>query len=84
MWLKSLKIALIEQNITQLEYLASNLPSFDNEQDIHQAITLFNEAIIVLKNLRDETSVSMKQIKKNIDFLKSTEVQHFNRLDIKS
>jgi hypothetical protein len=84
MWLKSLKIALVEQNVEQLEYLATNLPVFETKQDIYQAITLFQEAIATLEGLRDKTSLSMRQIKKNIDFLRSTEVQKLNKLDIKS
>jgi len=84
MWLNHLKIAIVEKNTDRLNELMDEIPQLERKEDINQAIYLLKEATELVLTLQDETSASMKQMKKNIDFLKSTEHKTSNRLDIKS
>jgi len=84
MWLSNLKIAIVEKNTDKLNELMDEIPQLENKEDINQAIYLIKEATELVQSLQNETSASMKQMKKNIDFLKSTEHKISNRLDIKS
>ena len=84
MWLTSLKIAIVEKNTDKINKLLDELPQLEDKADIEQAIYLLREASELVHTLKDKTSASMKQMKKNIDFLKSTQVQTTNKLDIKS
>ena len=73
MWLKKFKIALIEKNTQEIEKLLDAPPQFENMEDVETAMYLLAEASKLLHKLKDETALTMKQLKKNIDFLKSTE-----------
>lgn len=84
MWLTSIKIAIIEKNTDKLNLLLEESPKFENKQDIEEAMYLLREASELVHTLKDETATSMKQIKKNLDFLKSTQNPAPNTLDIKS
>ena len=84
MWLTNLKIAIVEKNTDRLTELMDDIPQLEKKEDIEQAIYLTKEATALVQLLQDETSSSMKQMKKNIDFLKSTEHKTSNILDIKS
>ena len=83
MWLTKLKIAIIEKNTDTLNVLLNDIPEFGNADDIEQAIFLLKEATSLVSGLKDETSASMKQMKKNINFLKSTQAPKVSTLDIK-
>jgi len=83
MWLNKLKIAIIEKNVDLLSELADNIPELTDAKDIQEAIFLLREASELVHTLKDKTSNSMKQIKKNIDFLRSTEIPTSKKLDIK-
>jgi len=84
MWLANLKIAIIEKNTDKLSKLMEDIPQLEKKEEIDQAIYLLKEATELVQSLQNKTSASMKQMKKNIDFLKSTEHKTSNRLDIKS
>ncbi len=84
MWNTKLKIALAQKNESQIEQLLENTPKFDDVEDARIAMHLLREAMILIHTLKDETAESMKQTKKNIDFLNSTEPQKTAKLDIKS
>ena len=84
MWLTNLKIAIVEKNTDRLNELVEDIPQLEKKEDINQAIYLLKEATELVLSLQNETSTSMKQMKKNINFLKSTEHKTSNRLDIKS
>lgn len=83
MWLNSLKIAIIEKNTDKINELLENLPQLEDKEDIEQAIYLLREASELVHTLKDETATTMKLLKKNMNFLKSTETQKINKLDIK-
>jgi len=83
MWLKELKIAIIEKNTDKIGKLFDDIPELDKEEDIEQALYLTKEASSLISKLKDQSDFSMKKMKKNIDFLKSTQAPKRNKLDIK-
>ena len=83
MWLTKLKIAIVEKNIQTLEKLLEDIPTLETKDEAQEALYLLREASELVYSLKDKTALSMRQIKKNIDFLKSTEVKAPNKLDIK-
>jgi predicted sugar kinase len=84
MWLTKLKIALVEKDIDRLSELMENIPKLESVQEMTEALYLTKEAKELLHRLKDETSFSMKQIKQNLNFLKSTQEPKQSKLDIKS
>ncbi len=84
MWISNLKIAVIEKNADALNRLMDDVPNLKDEKEIEEAIYLLKEAIALINSLKDDTSVSMKLIKKNLDFLRSSDGLHHSNLDIKS
>jgi len=84
MWLTKIKIAIVEKNSDKLNLLLDEVPKFENKQDMEEAMYLLREAAELIYTLRDETKQSMKQMKKNINFLNSTQAPALNRLDLKS
>lgn len=83
MWLNKLKIAIIEKNIDNLDKLMDEIPQLESTQEIQEAIYLLKQATEIVSSLRNETAHSMKQIQKNLKFLRSTESAIPNKLDIK-
>ncbi len=83
MWLNNLKIAIIEKDTDKINKLLDNLPELEKAQEIEEAIYLLREASELLHTLKDETSRSMAQIKKNLQFLRSTDIPTSKKLDIK-
>ncbi len=84
MWVNKLQIAIIEKNTDNIDNLLDNMPKFRTKEEMISAQYLLREALELLYTLKDETALTMKQLKKSIDFLKSTEYHTSNRLDIRS
>ena len=84
MWTRKFQIAIIEKNTDELENLLSSMPEFDSVQEMESVMYLLREAAELVYTLKDETALAMSQIKKNINFLKSTQAPRTNKLDIKS
>ena len=84
MWLNQLKVAVVQKDIKLLESLLSAVPTFESEEEVQNAFYLLKEASAVVESLKDETATSMTQVKKNIDFLKSTHSMGKGTLDISS
>ena len=84
MWLDNLKIAIIEKNIKNLNGLMDDVPKLEDKKEIEEAVYLLMEASKMVNSLKDETSASMKQIKKNLNFLRSTDIPISRKIDIKS
>lgn len=85
MWLKELKIAIVEKDTNRLEKLIDDIPSLTDYDKIVEALFLLREATTLLTGLKDETFLAMQKMKKHIDFLKSTEAPPpFKRLNILS
>jgi hypothetical protein len=84
MWLTKFKIAIIEKNPDALNKLLDDIPQLQSPKEIEEAVYLLKEATALVNNLKDETKASMKQIKKNLDFLRSTDIPTSKKLDIRS
>lgn len=84
MWLNKLKIAIVEKNVEVLNLLLENMPTTLNLQEIEEAYYLLEEAKSFVTLLKDETAYSMQQIKKNLQFLRSTDIPTSRDLDVMS
>ena len=84
MWIEQLKIAIIQKDVELLSKLLDDIPSFKTKEEMEQAAYLLQEAVNVVLSLRDDVASSMLQIKKNLDFLKSTEHKQTAKFDVKS
>ena len=84
MWLTKLKIAIIEKNTNSLDELLDNIPQLKDAKEIEEAIYLLEEAKNLVSGLKDETSHSMQLIKKNLGFLRSTDIPTSRSLDMMS
>jgi len=84
MWLKELKIAVVQKNVEHIEKLLDDVPHLDNPQEIEEVLYLLEEAKNIVQGLKDETSFSMVQMKKNIDFLNSATADRTAKFDITS
>ncbi len=83
MWIKKLQIAIIEKDADVIDILINTTPEFENLKDIETAMYLLREAMELVYTLKHETALTMRQLKKNIDFLESTQTQAKNRLDLR-
>jgi len=84
MWLNQLKIAIVQKDMKLLNALLSDLPALDDAKEIESALYLLKEATTLMERLKKETSTSMVQIKKNIDFLNSATANKTSKFDITS
>ena len=84
MWLKKLKIALVQKDIKSLGVLLDDIPTLEDAKEIEEALYLLQEAQKIVQNLKDETASSMAQMKKNIDFLNATTANKTAQFDITS
>jgi len=83
MWLSKLKIAVIEKDVVKLKKLLDNVPKLQEDREVQEALYLLEEATLQMQKSKDEVLVSMRQIKKNVDFLRSTETGSLKNLDIR-
>jgi len=84
MWLKQLKIAVVQKDVELLSSLLEDVPTLEDAKEIETAIYLLKEATDMMQVLKEETKNSMVQMKKNIDFLNATAVNKTAKFDITS
>ncbi|DAB29065.1 MAG TPA: hypothetical protein CFH84_11680 [Sulfurimonas sp. UBA12504] len=84
MWFKALQIAIIERDAQKIMELVETPLNFANLEQAREAQYLLAEASALMHELKDETYKTMQQIKKNRDFLKSTQSKTPHKFDIKS
>ena len=65
MWITKLKIAIVEKNTDNINKLLNDIPELTDKSEIEEALYLLREASELLHTLQNETSLSMKKIKKN-------------------
>ena len=82
MWLKDLKIAVIQKDTKSLDKLLDDIPTLKDSKEIEEALYLLKEATKIVLTLKNETAISMQQMKKNIDFLQSTTTDKAPKFDI--
>jgi len=83
-WLDALKVAIVSQNVRQIDELMDTMPQFDSLEQMEEVYFLIEEAGKIVQDLKGKTLLQMNQIKKNIDFLESTAHSKTNSLDISS
>jgi len=83
-WVTDLKIAIAEKDVDRLSELMSDIPTIKEKEELEQAVYLLRSASELVYALKEEATVSMKQIKNSINFLKVTELKKPSKLDIKS
>jgi len=83
-WLNQLKVAVVQKDTELLSSLLDDIPTLENSEDIQTALYLLKEATTLTQQLKAETATSMKQIKKNIDFLNSAVADKTAKFDITS
>jgi len=84
MWHNKLKIAIVNKDTDAIDSLLDNMPEFSEVSKMQEAMYLLKEVSSLAKMLQDETTISMKQIKRNINFLKSTNLDTSSTLNITS
>lgn len=84
MWLKRLKIAIVEKDIQKIEELVENISELEDDKSREEALYLLKAASELIVTLKENTRTSMVQMKKNIDFLKSTEQNPTSNFDVTS
>ena len=77
-------MAVVQRDTELLSSLLDDIPTLEDAQDIETAIYLLQEATTIMQQLKDETAVSMKQIKKNIDYLNSSVADQKSQFDVTS
>lgn len=82
MWLNDLKVALVLQDTKKMEQLLDNIPTLDNLEDIKQAKLLIDQMLEVVTQKKEQTTLSMQKIRKNLDFLNATASHKKHKLDI--
>jgi len=84
MWLKQLKLAVVQRDVELLSSLLEDVPALADAKDIKTAIYLLKEAADIMQTLKEETKASMVQMKKNMDFLNATTANKTAKFDITS
>jgi len=83
-WIKEFQLALVLKDVEKLNTLMDSVPNFTKTKEIDTLLCLIQEARLLVSGLKDETKVSMVQMKKNIIFLNATNAPRASKLDIKS
>ena len=82
MWLNEFKAAIVTKDTKKIDALMESMPQFKELSEMEEAFYLFQQADQLLKDLKNETSMTMKKIKDNISFLDSTHTEDTPRLNI--
>lgn len=82
MWLNEFKAAIVTKDTKKIDDLMTSMPQFEDLSEMEEAFYLFQQADKLLKDLKNETSITMKKIKDNISFLESTHTEETSRLNI--
>ena len=83
-WLNRLKVAVVTKDVPLLDELLSSLPDELEDEERVQALYLLKEGAKMISALQENTLTTMVQIKKNLDFLNSSDgTKVRNTLDIK-
>jgi hypothetical protein len=83
-WLNKLKVAVVTKDVPLLDELLSSLPDELEDEERVQVLYLLKEGAKMISALQENTLTTMVQIKKNLDFLNSSDgTKVRNTLDIK-
>jgi len=70
-WLNKLKIAVIEENIENINALTKTVPNFDTLDKAQEALSLLQAAFLLVNKEKDKIAVSMDKIRKTKEYLKN-------------
>lgn len=63
LWINKFKLAVLNQHIKNIEILILSIPTSDNLSELKTASSLIKEALSLLENKKNETSLSLNKIK---------------------
>jgi len=84
LWIKELKLAIINDDLKTLDKLLSSIPEFDNLEDAKLAQNLIKEASLSLMEKRDKTRAIMQNLKNGKKFLENDRVKNIHQYFDKS
>ncbi|WP_331773988.1 hypothetical protein [Sulfurospirillum sp. 1612] len=70
-WLNKLKIAVIEENIENINALTTTIPNFDSLDKAQEALSLLQTAISLVKREQHKIALNMDKIRKTKEYLKN-------------
>lgn len=68
-WIDALKIAVINENTTQIDDLFAAYPGYENIEDVKEASALVDTALQILKAKRSETLELMRQLEVSRNYI---------------
>lgn len=83
MWLTKLKTALVLEDIEQLSSLLDKMPQFESIEQMEEASYLLMQTKTLLEKNKAETAQTLIQLKNNLNFLKSTQLEPPSSLNLK-
>lgn len=83
MWLTKLKTALVLEDIEQLSSLLDEMPQFENIEQMEEASYLLIQTKSLIEKNKTETAQALIQLKNNLNFLKSTQLEPPSSLNLK-
>ncbi len=83
-WKNKFKLAIIQKDTDALEHLLATIPEPKNISETKEFMFLIQEALVIFQELKNETAISMQNIKKRLSFLDSTQGIKTSKIDIKS
>ena len=84
MWLTKLQIAIIEKNPEAIDKLITQMPDFQEVEEMKAAASLIKEALKVVHQLKDETGETLLKLKQHRAFLNSATADKTAKPDITS
>ena len=70
-WMNSLKIAVIENDITTISKLIKNVPEMTDLNEAKESLALIKEAILLVEFEKEQTLAAMNKLKQTKAFLNS-------------
>ncbi len=74
-WIKSLQIAIAEENENQIDHLINHMPDFDSLEEMQDATYIIREAYQLLIKRKEETAQKLLKLQKQKEFLHSSRTQ---------
>ncbi len=71
-WLTRFKLALIQEDENRLLSLIENIPLFESENDMHQALVLIENASDLFEEKKSELNVEMQKVLKTKKYISSS------------
>lgn len=79
MWLQELKLALIHENVKELDRLTKSIPSLSSLEELNVAVSLMSQARELIMQKKSETLLVMQNIQKNKRFLQNDRIVNIHK-----